>query len=450
MKTLLEDVLQRAERYIDDRDRRPVGPRPEAVEALQSFRQPFPQKGRDPQQVIEQLDSLGSPATVCITGPRYFGFVTGGTLPAALAANWLSTVWDQNAAMHIMSPVASVLEEIALGWVADALGLPPGTNGAFTTGATMANFTCLAAARHAVLAEAGWDVEAKGLFGAPPITVIVSEEAHVTLFKSLAMLGMGRDRVIKVPTDGQGRMRADSLPDFAGPAIVCLQAGNVNSGSFDPASEIIPQVKGRAWIHVDGAFGLWAMAAGPALKSLAAGYEHADSWATDGHKWLNVSYDCGIALVRDAAALNGAMSMAAPYLTPSPHRDATNWGPESSRRARGTEVWAAMLSLGREGLAAMIDRCASHARRFAAGLAEISGIEILNEVVLNQVVVVFGSEERTREVIQQVQAEGTCWCGGTVWHGRAAMRISVSSWATTEADVDRSMEAIRRVFAAKA
>lgn len=440
MKALLEDVLKRAQLYIEQRNERHVGPRAEAIEALTAFRRPFPQKGVAPSQVIDQLDTLGSPATVCVTGPRYFGFVTGGTLPAALAANWLSTVWDQNAATHIMSPVASVLEEIALDWMVDALGLPHGSVGTFTTGATMANFVGLAAARHALLQQAGWDVESKGLFGAPEIKVIVGAEAHVALYKSLAMLGMGRDRVVKVPTDGQGRMRADSLPEITGPTILCLQAGNVNSGGFDPAADIIPQVKGKAWVHVDGAFGLWAMAS-PNLRGLAQGYELADSWATDGHKWLNVSYDCGIAFVRDRAPLKEAMSAPAPYLTPSPHRDGMNFGPESSRRARGIEAWAAMLSLGREGLAEMIERCVHLAQRFAVQL-QAAGCEVHNDVVLNQVVVSFGSDERTREVIQKVQAEGECWCGATVWHGRAAMRISVSSWATTETDVDRSVRAI--------
>lgn len=442
MKPLLEEVLHRAERYIDARNERRVGPHPEAVEALAAFRQPLPEQGVPPQQIIEQLDSLGSPATVCVTGPRYFGFVTGGTLPAALAANWLSTVWDQNAAMHIMSPVASVLEEIALEWMIDALGLPAGSGTCFTTGATMANFTALAAARHAVLQQAGWDVESQGLFGAPEIQVIIGGEAHVSLLKSLAMLGLGRDRVIRVPADEQGRMRADALPEIKGPAIVCLQAGNVNSGAFDPADEIIPRLKGKAWIHVDGAFGLWALAS-PNLRHLARGYELADSWATDGHKWLNVSYDCGIAFVRDRAALKNAMAAPAPYLTATQQqRDGMDFGPESSRRARGIEAWAALLSLGREGLTAMIERCVHLAQRFAEQLRAAPGCEVLNDIVLNQVVVSFGSEERTREVIQRIQAQGECWCGATKWRGRAAMRISVSSWATTEADVDRSVQAI--------
>lgn len=443
---LLEDVLRRAQRYIEERDGRRVGPSSEAVAALDAaFRHELPAQGLAAEAIIDLLDRAGSPATVNMTGPRYFGFVTGGTLPAALAANWLTTAWDQNAAMYIMSPVGAVLEEIAIRWMIELLGLPATpTNGTLTTGATMANFTGLAAARHRVLERAGWDVEANGLFGAPAIDVIVGDEAHVSLYKSLGMLGLGRERVIKVPVDGQGRMRADALPAIGRPAIVCLQAGNVNTGAFDPAGEIIPKVKAAnadAWVHVDGAFGLWAMAA---RQEQTRGYELADSWATDGHKWLNVAYDCGIAFVRDAAALKAAMAISAAYLTESPQREGSHWSPESSRRARGLEVWAALLSLGREGLVEMIERCCSHARRFATGL-HAAGFEILNEVNLNQVMVAFGSDARTRAVIQGIQDEGTCWCGGTTWRGRAAMRISVSSWLTSEADVDRSVEAIVRV-----
>ncbi len=442
---LLQDVLARSLRYIEARAERHVGPKAEDVARLAEFREDgggFPAKGLEPSAIVELLDRAGSPATVAMTGPRYFGFVTGGALPAALAASWLTGAWDQNAAMHIMSPVGAALEELSLEWIIDALGLPAGTNGTLATGATMANFCGLAAARHRVLANVGWDVEAQGLFGAPPIAVIVGDEAHVSLYKSLGMLGLGRERVVKVAVDGQGRMRADALPAISGPTIVCLQAGNVNTGGFDPASAIIPLVKAAgAWVHVDGAFGLWAMAA---KQPQAAGYELADSWATDGHKWLNVSYDCGIALVKDAPALKSAMMLSAAYLTESPHREGSHWSPESSRRARGIEVWAALRSLGREGLVAMIERCCNLAARFETGLREV-GFEILNDVTLNQVMVSFGSDEKTRAVIQAVQDDGTCWCGGTVWRGRAAMRISVSSWLTTEADVDRSVAAMIRL-----
>lgn len=442
MRDLLFDAAVRASRFLDENREAAVAPSPDAIVALESLREPFPERGAAPEAVIAQLDAIGAPAATRNSGPRYFGFVTGGTLPAALAANWLATAWDQNAAMHVMSPVASVLEDVALRWIADALHLPA-SGGVFTTGATMANFTCLAAARHAVLAKAGWDVERDGLFGAPPITVIAGEEAHATLFKSLAMLGLGRERVIRVPADEQGRMRADGLPEIAEetPALVCLQAGNVNSGAFDPAADIIPKLRGRAWVHVDGAFGIWARASGQ-YAHLAAAYDLADSWATDGHKWLNVSYDSGIAMVRDADALRRAMSISAAYLvTGASEREGMQWGPESSRKARGIEAWAALRSLGRDGLSDMIDRCCRHAARFAERLGK-AGFAVWNDVELNQVAVSFGTDEQTREVIAAVQSDGTCWCGGTVWKGRAAMRISVSSWATTEADVERSADAM--------
>lgn len=446
MQDLLFDAATRALRFLLENAEARVAPGREAVQDLETLRHPLPEDGAPPLEVLGTLDALGSPAAVRNTGPRYFGFVTGGTLPVAIAANWLATAWDQNAAMHAMSPVASVLEEVALQWVGEALHLPA-AGGVFTTGATMANFACLAAARHAVLSKAGWDVERDGLFGAPPITVLVGEEAHATLFKSLAMLGLGRDRVVRVPVDSQGRMRADALPvlDPAAPAIVCLQAGNVNSGAFDPAAEIIPKVAGggsNCWVHVDGAFGIWALAS-PGHAALAKGYELADSWATDGHKWLNVSYDCGIALVRDAQALRKAMAISAAYLVAgaTEQRDGMHWGPESSRRARGIEAWAAMRFLGRDGLAEMIARCCRHARVFAERL-QAAGVEVLNKVELNQVVVSFGTDDQTRQVVAGIQEDGTCWCGGTVWKGRAAMRISVSSWATTDADVERSVAAM--------
>lgn len=449
MKDLLFDAAVRAMRFLEENAEARVAPGAQAVQDLAALRGPLPDEGAAALEVLATMDALGAPAATRNTGPRYFGFVTGGTLPAAIAANWLATAWDQNAAMHVMSPVASVLEDVALRWVAEALRLPS-TGGVFTTGATMANFTCLAAARHAVLANAGWDVERDGLFGAPPITVIVGEEAHATLFKSLAMLGLGRDRVVRVPVDEQGRMRADALPplDTAAPTIVCLQAGNVNSGAFDPAAAIIARLGERAncWVHVDGAFGIWALAS-PEHAALATGYDLADSWATDGHKWLNVSYDCGIALVRDANALRGAMAISAAYLMAgSVEREGMHWGPESSRKARGIEVWAALRSLGRSGLADMIARCCRHAARFAERLRE-AGFEVCNDVQLNQVVVSFGTDETTRQVIAGVQEDGTCWCGGTAWKGRAAMRISVSSWATTDADVERSVAAMIGVAA---
>jgi len=440
---VLRDAAQRAARYLDTLPDRRVGPDPAAVDALAEFTEPLPADGCPPGEAMAMLDRLGSPATLATAGGRFFGFVIGGALPQTVAASWLASAWDQNTGLRVCSPVGSCLEDVALGWLADLLGLPPGTGGAFVTGATVANFTALAAARHAVLAAAGWDVEADGLFGAPPVQVVVGEEAHPTLTKAIAMLGLGRERVMRLPVDRQGRVRADSLPRLEGPSIVCLQAGNINTGAFDPMDVLVPEAReAGAWVHVDGAFGLWA-AASPALAPLARGMALADSWATDAHKWLNVPYDSGLALVRDPGTLRRAMSISAAYLLEGSLREPSHYTPELSRRARGIEIWMALKTLGRSGVAEMIERCCRHARRFAEGLAA-AGHEILNDVVLNQVLVSFGSPERTREVIARLQADGTCWCGGTVWQGRTAMRISVCSWATTEDDVERSLEAMLR------
>ena len=420
-----------------------MAPSADAIRGLDQFREPLPAAPSAAEDVVRMLDEIGSPATMGIAGRRFFGFVIGGSLPAALGANWLAAAWDQNAGLFAATPVSAVLEEVSLGWLLEALALPAGCGGAFVTGATVANFTALAAARHAVLERAGWDVEAQGLFGAPEIQLVIGEEAHPSLIKSLGMLGLGRERVVRVPVDGQGRMRAEAVPDLRPPCIVCVQAGNVNTGAFDPAAEICERAHAAgAWVHVDGAFGLWAAAA-PRYAHLAAGFGDADSWATDAHKWLNVPYDSGLAFVRDPAMLRGAMSLTAAYLPQGEHREPSQYVPELSRRARGIEVWAALKSLGRSGLAELIERNCRSAVRFAAGLAE-AGFEVLNEVVLNQVLVSFGPPEITSQVIQAIQEDGTCWCGGTVWQGRHAMRISVSSWATTDADVDRSLAAMIR------
>jgi len=441
MRELLHSVALRAARYLEDIQDRRVGPSAEAVRDLAQFHEPLPEGPTAPQEVIRMLDEVGSPATMGIAGPRFFGFVIGGALPAALGANWLASAWDQNTGLFAATPISATLEEVSLRWLLDALALPPGCGGAFVTGATVANFTALAAARHAVLARAGWDVEAQGLFGAPPIQVVVGEEAHPSVFKSLGMLGMGRERVVRVPVDGEGRMLAGALPELGAPSIVCVQAGNVNTGSFDPVPEVCRRAHAAgAWVHVDGAFGLWA-AASPRHAHLVAGVADADSWATDAHKWLNVPYDSGLAFVRDADHLAGAMSLTAAYLPQGERREPLNFVPELSRRARGVDIWAALKSLGRSGLGELIDRNCRCAQRFADGLAG-AGYEILNDVILNQVLVSFGSPEITGRVIAGIQEDGTCWCGPTLWQGRAAMRISVSSWATTEADVDRSLQAI--------
>jgi glutamate/tyrosine decarboxylase-like PLP-dependent enzyme len=444
LENLLIDAARRGATYLDGAATRRVSPGLEGVSALAQFDVPLQDQAISPELVLAELDALGSAATVASTGPRYFGFVTGGTLPAALAANFLAGAWDQNASMEVASPVASALEEIARKWLLSLLGLPAECEAGFVTGTTMANLTALAAARHAQLEREEWDVEARGLIGAPPITVIVGDEVHVSLLKALGILGLGRERVTRVPVDGQGRMRPDRVPPMRGPTILCLQAGNVNTGSFDPADEIIPRAKeAGAWIHVDGAFGLWA-AASPKYARLVRGVEAADSWATDAHKWLNTPYDSGLVFVRSPRDLRAAMSSPAAYLTESERRDPMRYTPESSRRARGIEVWAALRSLGRSGLADLIERTCRLASRFADGL-RASGNEVLNDVVLNQVLVSFGDDHGTLRVIQGVQEDGVCWCGGTVWQGKRAMRISVSSWATTEEDVEASLAAILRV-----
>ncbi len=444
MKNLLADASERATRYVMDVGARRVAPSAEDTARLEAFREPCPEGACDPAQVLALLDEIGSPATVASTGGRYFGFVTGGTLPAALAAHWLAGAWDQNAAFSTMSPVAATLEEVALGWVRDLLGLPLSCGAGFVTGATMANFTCLAAARHALLKRKGWNVEEDGLLGAPPLTVIVGDEVHVSLLKALALLGLGRSRVIRVPIDSQGRMRADALPPLNDQTIICIQAGNVNTGAFDPAKEICSVARmSNAWVHVDGAFGLWAAVA-PQRAHLTKGFNQADSWATDCHKWLNVPYESGLAFVREPEYLRSAMAANAAYLQTLDGREPSHYTPESSRRARAVEIWASLCSLGRRGLADMIEHNCRLACRFAE-LLKGGGCRILNDVVLNQVLVSFGDAALTKRVIAEVQREGTCWCGGTEWQGQTAMRISVSCWATTDEDVEQSARAILRI-----
>ena len=446
MEDLIREAVRRSARYLEDLKDRSVAPPPEAVARLKGFDVPLQHAPIAPVKVLAELDELGSAATVASAGPRYFGFVTGGTLPAALAANFLAGAWDQNAVFHVASPATAFLEEVCRRWLVSLLGLPPGAGIGFVTGATMANFSALAAARHALLGRLGWDVEARGLFGAPPITVIVGAEVHVSVLKALSLLGLGRERVVRVAVDGQGRMRPEAISTLSAPAIICVQAGNVNTGAFDPTGEICAMAQASdSWVHVDGAFGLWA-AACPDRAHLAAGIPCAHSWATDAHKWLNVPYDSGIVFVADPEHLKASMSSRAAYLIAGDTREPSHYTPELSRRARGVEIWAALRSLGRSGLAGLIERNCRHARRFAEGLRK-AGYDVLNEVVLNQVLVSFGSAERTRQVIGRIQDDGTCWCGGTEWQGRVAMRISVSSWATTEEDVERSLRAIIRLAA---
>lgn len=447
MRDLLLSAAECGIRFRESLPERRAYPTQAALDELARFDEPLPDKAGDPQEILTLLDEIGTPAAVGMAGGRYFGFVIGSALPVTVAANWLATAWDQNAGLFVAAPVPTRLESVSLGWMIDLFGLPANTAGAFVTGATVANFTALAAARRHVLLKSGWDVDAGGLFGAPPIEVVVSEEAHQSVLKSLGMLGLGRERVIRVPTDGQGRMRADRLPGLRENMIICVQAGNVNTGSFDPITEICQQAKAAgAWVHVDGAFGLWA-AVTPRYAHLVEGMGMADSWATDAHKWLNVPYDSGLAFVREADALVGTMTNRASYLIESDVREPSFFTPELSRRGRGVEVWAALRYLGREGLAEMVERNCRQARRFAEGL-QAAGYEVLNNVVLNQVLVKFGDSERTKRVMQRIQQDGTCWCGGSIWQGHTVMRISVCSWETTDADVERSLEAILQAAAA--
>jgi len=441
---LLQHAAEIAREYVREIAERRVAPAEKDLDNLAQLREPLPALPADPMRVLETLDRIGSPATMATTGGRYFGFVTGGTLPASLAANWLAGAWDQNAALRVMSPVAAELEEVVLRWVCEALGLPMHCEGGLVTCATTANFTALAAARYALLAHAGWNVVDDGMFGAPPLNIVVGDEVHASLLKALSLAGFGKKRLTRVEVDGQGRMRADKLPRLNERTILCIQAGNVNTGAFDPAAEICARAREQgAWVHVDGAFGLWA-AVSPKYAHLTDGFELADSWATDAHKWPNVAYDSGIVLVKDGAALRAAMTITAAYLEAGALREPMYQAPEASRRARGVELWAALKSMGRQGLRELIERTCAQARAFADGFRG-AGYDVLNDVVINQVLVSFGSAEVTQKVIRAVQEDGTCWCGGTVWQGKSAMRVSVSSWATTETDVELSLRAILRI-----
>jgi glutamate/tyrosine decarboxylase-like PLP-dependent enzyme len=455
----LERATVHATAHLATLDEAPVRPTA-SLEALRArFVQPLPEDGLDAAAVVDELAANAEGGLVRSAGPRYFGFVIGGSVPAALGADWLTSAWDQNAGLYVIGPAAAVAEETAGAWLIDLFGLPETVSVGYTTGATMASFTGLAAGRHALLAKAGWDVERHGLFGAPEIPVVVSEESHVTIFAALQMLGMGRDRVIRVPTDDQGRMRPEALAavlaELDRPALVTAQAGNVNTGAFDPLPPIVDAVRANGgWLHVDGAFGMWA-AADPARRHLVDGVGDADSWTTDAHKWLNVPYDAGLSFVRDAAAHHAAMTLGAAYYveTAGGERDPYNWVPESSRRARGFPIWAALRSLGRRGVAELIARNSDAARRFAAGLQGGAGIRILNDVVLNQVLVRFDDpsgdpakgDARTMAIVAAVQEDGEIWLGGTTWHGMRAMRISVSNWMTTDAHADLGATAIRRI-----
>ncbi|MEW5798446.1 MAG: aminotransferase class V-fold PLP-dependent enzyme [Bacteroidota bacterium] len=447
MKSNIENLLNQSAQYgieyLQTLDDRKVFPDQQSLVALARFREPLPEHSTSPEDVIEFLHRTGSPSTVASAGGRYFGFVVGGSVPASLAAHWLAGAWDQNAGLEVLSPVAAFLEQVCVQWLHELLEIPSDSGIGFVTGATMANCSALISARNILLQRKGWDVHAKGLFGAPPIRVIVGQEVHSSALKALDLAGLGRERVETIPTDDQGRMRADAVKNLDDHTILCLQAGNVNTGAFDPADKIIPLAKqAGAWVHVDGAFGLWA-AVSSEKKYLLSGYRDADSWATDAHKWLNVPYDSGVVIVKHAGDLVNAMYQGGAYLDQSGERVPYQFTPELSRKARGVEIWAAIKSLGRNGLEELINRNCRQARRFAEGLTN-AGFEILNDVVLNQVLVSFGTDAETSSIISAIQKDGTCWCGGTQWHGRTAMRISVSSWATTDDDVEKSLAAMIR------
>ena len=450
IRHLLEQTASHAADFLEGVDERHVGGSIGVEELRARLGGPLPDGPTAAGEVIAQLADGADPGLVATAGSRYFGFVIGGVVPAALAADWLTSAWDQNAGLYVAGPSAAVVEEVAGGWIADLLGLPADASFGFVTGCQIAHVTALAAARHAVLERVGWDVNERGLIGAPAVHVVASEERHTTVDRALRFLGLGTACVVPVETDGQGRMLADALQEtlrgLEGPTIVSAQAGNVNTGSFDPLEEIADAADAAgAWLHVDGAFGLWA-AASPSLRHLVSGAERADSWATDAHKWLNVPYDSGVAFCAHPDAHRAAMGVRASYLIhadPGGPRDQMDWNPEFSRRARGFAVYAAIRSLGRSGIAEIVERCCAHARRFAATLADAPRVEVLNDVVLNQVLVRFEDDDATtRAVIEAVQHDGTCWLGGTTWKGKAAMRISVSNWSTTEEDVDRSAAAI--------
>jgi glutamate/tyrosine decarboxylase-like PLP-dependent enzyme len=456
LRSLLEDTAALAAGFLEGLPARRVAPAATVDELREEFGGPLPEEPLEPRTLLAKLARSAEPGLMATPGGRFFGFVIGGSLPAALAADWLVSAWDQNAGLYAAAPAASVVEEVCGAWLSELFGLPEGISFGLVTGGQMANFTALAAARYHVLERAGWNVETEGLLGAPRVRVLAGEERHVTIDRALRFLGLGTSSLRPVPADEQGRMRPDALrstlAESSEPTIICAQAGNVNTGAFDPLDAIC-DAAGDAWVHVDGAFGMWA-AASPSLGHLVRGIERADSWATDAHKWLNVPYDSGLAFCAHPDVHRAAMGTQASYLVASEagERDQLDWNPEASRRARGFPIYAAIRSLGRSGVADLVDRCCAHARRFAEELAREPGVEVLADVVLNQVLVRFldpggDHDARTRAIVTAVQEDGTCWLSGTTWQGQAAMRISVSNWSTTTEDVDSSVAAILRAAA---
>ncbi len=450
---LLKRAADHAVAYLDTIADRHVGAMATGDELRQQLAVPLPDAGDAEEVVIDALAMAGALGTVATQGPRYFGFVVGGSVPAATAADWLVSAWDQNAGVYVLSPIVSVVEDVTAGWLKELAGLPAGWSTGFVTGCQAANFTALATARHHVLNQAGWDVEANGLYGAPWVHVVCSDESHYTIFNALKLLGFGADRVTRVATDEQGRMRADALAttleSLTGPTIVCAQAGNVNTGAFDPIDDIATVTSAHgAWLHVDGAFGLWA-AASPTRAHLVNGIARADSVATDAHKWINVPYDSGVVFTAHPASHRRAMTLSAAYIIESAReRDPHEFVPEESRRGRAVPIYAAIRTMGREGFGALIDRCCTLATHLATRLRADDRLEILNEVVLNQVLIrVRGAEAdaRTKQMVERLQQEGTCWASGTTWHGMSALRLSVSNYSTTEKDIDRTADAILKV-----
>jgi glutamate/tyrosine decarboxylase-like PLP-dependent enzyme len=455
---LLRDATEHALGFLDSLETRPVGASATLEEVRAALDVELGEDGVAPAMVLHELAGAADAGLVATAGPRYFGFVQGGSFPIALAADWLTSAWDQNGGLYVMSPAAAVVEEVCSRWVLELLGLPAGASVGFVTGCQMANLTGLAAARHDVLLRAGWDVEQQGLAGGPPVDVFLGERAHATIFAALRMLGLGAGRAREVAADDQGRMDAADLAralrQTTGPAIVCAQAGEVNTGAFDPFGDVADAAAERgAWLHVDGAFGLWA-AASPKRRHLVTGVERADSWATDAHKWLNVPYDSGLAIVRDPDAHRAAMGVAGAYLTfaPGNGRDGTMYAPEASRRARGFAVYATLRALGRRGVAELVDRCCDLARAMASELSADSRLRVVNDVVLNQVLIKLDAPpdrlaDATAATIARVQRDGTCWLGGTTWAGEPAIRISISNWSTSQHDVHSSAAAIARAAA---
>jgi glutamate/tyrosine decarboxylase-like PLP-dependent enzyme len=455
-ETLLDGARREALRFLRELPGREIRPLATLEELRVDLGGSLPEAPSDPETVVATLAKAADRGLLATTSGRFFGFVIGGALPASVATEWLTAAWDQCAGFHALSPAAAVAEEVAASWLLELFGLPPDASVGFVTGAQMAHFTGLAAGRHAVLRRAGWDVETDGLVGAPPLTVVVGQERHATVDRTLRFLGLGTACLREAEADGQGRMRPDALAGalrgLSGPAIVCAQVGNLNTGALDPMSEIceIAHEHG-AWVHVDGAFGLWA-AASPSLRRLIRGVEGADSWATDAHKWLNVPYDSGIAICAHPEAHRAAMTAINTIASYYPQgagreRDPMDWNPELSRRARGFALWTALRSLGASGVAELVDRCSMLARRFADALAGADGVRIVNDVVLNQVLVRFGDDDDlTRRTIAAIQREGTCWMAGATWRGMQVMRISVSNWSTDEEDVDRSVDAVLRCY----